>query len=448
MGIIVSIPQIEGLRTVLPLSSTTCSTSYAFDSAQTSDFAVSTRNFDNSNIESTLVVTVAAAQTGEVPSADGTDVIWVRPSDFTETVTTYLSTATVTSTISSTKLITATAKVVASNCPTTTATTSDTVKLTALTKVYTSGTVGMPAHSSPPPVSSDYGIPSSSGLPENGAHVIETYISILSNPRADISSGYGTSSYSRLPGSGALSPQSSLSRFVTRSTKSRSSTSVSGSEASTLRSVIAAISNKHPPVSKKPPVATVRYTHPTRATSVSQLDRGSLTVRGHGVAYGEADYTLSSKGPIGPIDWHHTTTLTKTEDVTTTTVYTSAITNHTSTTTITTLPTRCLTSRTSSSSPTFSTSCTSAIPNPDPPANDTCAEDGLLEYSNTLQPPDTLEDCAAACLADPSCLSFTFIPSESTCYTSLYPLADSAYAGVQQYHIYNYDRDCYSCSSL
>lgn len=216
-----------------------------------------------------------------------------------------------TSTISSTKLITATAKVVASNCPTTTATTSDTVKLTALTKVYTSGTVGMPAHSSPPPVPSDYGIPSSSGLPENGAHVIETYISILSNPRADISSGYGTSSYSRLPGSGALSPQSSLSRFVTRSTKSRSSTSVSGSKASTLRSVIAATSNKHPPVSKKPPVATVRYTHPTRATSMSQLDRGSLTVRGHGVAYGEADYTLSSRGPSVDVTYHATVTGTE-----------------------------------------------------------------------------------------------------------------------------------------
>ena len=139
--------------------------------------------------------------------------------------------------------------------------------------------------------------------------------------------------------------------------------------------------------------------------------------------------------------------MTRTKDVTTTTVYTDAITNHTTTTTITAFPKICTTSKASTSTSTSSTSCTSATPNPNPPANDTCAEDGLLEYSNTPQQPDTLEGCAVACLADASCLSFTFVPSESKCYTSLYPLADSAFAGRQQYQIYNYDRDCYSCSA-
>ena len=147
-------------------------------------------------------------------------------------------------------------------------------------------------------------------------------------------------------------------------------------------------------------------------------------------------------------DSEPTTTSRENGGVTTVTVFSNAKIAHTSTTTITTWPTSCLTSsRTSSLSLNLATSCTSATPNPNPPTNDTCAEDGLLEYSSTLKSPHTLEGCAVACLADKSCLSFTFIPSQSTCYTSLYPLADSAFAGTQQYHIYNYDRDCYSCSS-
>ena len=152
----------------------------------------------------------------------------------------------------------------------------------------------------------------------------------------------------------------------------------------------------------------------------------------------------------GPTTLHSTTASTKkAKDVTTVTVVTTAVTTHTTTTTITTLPLSCHTNGTSSTaSPTSSTTtCPSATPNPNPAANDTCAEDGLLEYSSTpLQPPLTLEGCAVACLADADCLSFTFIPSESGCSTSLYPLADSANAGTQDYHIYNYDRDCYSCS--
>ncbi len=142
-----------------------------------------------------------------------------------------------------------------------------------------------------------------------------------------------------------------------------------------------------------------------------------------------------------------TTTLTTVKPITTTTIYATTIANSTTTKTITASPVNCSPTRTSTSRPSSHASCTSATPNPKPPANDTCAEDGLLEYSSTPQPPDTLEGCATACLADSSCLSFTFIPSQSACYTSLYPLADSAFAGVQDYHIYNYDRGCYACSS-
>lgn len=151
----------------------------------------------------------------------------------------------------------------------------------------------------------------------------------------------------------------------------------------------------------------------------------------------------------GPNDLHSrfSSTKTETEHLTTITVHTAIIAKYASVTTVTGLPTSCLTNQTSSSSKTASASCTSATPNPKPPANDTCAEDGILEYASTRQPPDTLEGCAAACLADTSCLSFTFTPSQSTCDTSLYPLADSAFAGMAPYHIYNYDRDCYSCSS-
>ena len=140
-----------------------------------------------------------------------------------------------------------------------------------------------------------------------------------------------------------------------------------------------------------------------------------------------------------------TAALTKVKDVTTTIVYTTIATKHTSTTTLTSFLTSCHTTRTPTTSPSSPTSCTSATPNPNPPATNTCAEDGLLEMSTTRQPPDTLEGCALACLIDKSCLSFTFIPSGKECYTSLYPLVDSSFAGLQGYAIYNYDRGCYQC---
>ena len=142
-----------------------------------------------------------------------------------------------------------------------------------------------------------------------------------------------------------------------------------------------------------------------------------------------------------------TAALTKVKNLTTTTVYTTVLKEHTSTTTVTVFRTSCPTTTASTLSAASSTACTSATPNPNPPANNTCAENGLLEISSTLQPPVTLEGCALACLTDTSCLSFMFIPSQRTCSTSLYPLVDSAFAGLQESAIYNYDRGCYSCSA-
>ena len=49
MGIIVSIPQIDGFTTDLSLSSATPSTSYAFDPTKSSAFAVSTALFNQSS---------------------------------------------------------------------------------------------------------------------------------------------------------------------------------------------------------------------------------------------------------------------------------------------------------------------------------------------------------------------------------------------------------------
>ena len=69
---------------------------------------------------------------------------------------------------------------------------------------------------------------------------------------------------------------------------------------STFSSIISGISDKHRsghlPMSKKPSVATVRTANPTRAASISHLDRERHAPRRPAVTYGELDYTLSSSG--------------------------------------------------------------------------------------------------------------------------------------------------------
>lgn len=244
---------------------------------------------------------------------DMTDIVSVHRSaspDFADPTTTYLSTVTVTGTTSLTRQITATATVVASNCHITTTTTSNPIRSAASTRVYTSSTVGTPTHSSPPAVSSGYGIPSLSGLAENGAHNVQTS-TLLSLP-ATSSFPYGISSRSGQSGNGAVSSQSSFPISFPWSKHMRSSISVSKIEESTSSSLIIGVLGKHStgllPMSQIIRVTTVPTTGPTRAASMSHFGRGNLIVRGSGVAYGGSDYNLSSSGPSVVITYSATAT--------------------------------------------------------------------------------------------------------------------------------------------
>lgn len=194
---------------------------------------------------------------------------------------TYLYTATVTSKIISTQFFTATATVLASNCPKTTTDNPNTIHSAASNGVHTSSTMETPTHSIPP-----------------------------ANP-----SRYDTFSHSELPGSEAVSSQSSSLISATRSDKSIFSVPVSRLEASTFRSVIPSVSNKHPSglslMSQKYSFTTVRSTNPNRAPSMSYFDRGSLVIRGPGVASGETDYTVSTSGPLVDITQPAGMTLTE-----------------------------------------------------------------------------------------------------------------------------------------
>ena len=87
----------------------------------------------------------------------------------TRTTTAYLSTVTVTDTIQSTHLATATATVVERSCPT--AIVSNKIQPVSLPKVYTTSTAGTLRHSSLP---SHHGGSSSSGQSENSIHNART----------------------------------------------------------------------------------------------------------------------------------------------------------------------------------------------------------------------------------------------------------------------------------
>lgn len=81
---------------------------------------------------------------------------------------------------------------------------------------------------------------------------------------------------------------------------------------------------------------------------------------------------------------------------------------------------------------------------PDPPNGTTCGLDGLLDFNWRLRWPTILSDCAFTCLNDAECLSFNFIPTEKTCFTSLYPLKNTTNVDKQSYQMLNYDRACYA----
>lgn len=318
MGIIVSIPRIEGLATELSPSSTTSSTSYAFNPVETSTFGVSTDVFDQScksyaslllqnslqcsqDTESPPIVAVSATQTAGASLGEWTDVILVHGAkslDSTDTIMMHLSTATVTITTNLTQSIIATATVLASNCLTTTNPTSNTIQSVASTGVYKSRTMGTSTHSNSP-VAAWSGLPSSSDLPESGAHIARTSISTLSSQVTIIPSEYGTASYSGQPGSGVLTSQSSFSIFVPRSDKRLAS--ISRIEEPTLSSLLTVISNQKSkvifPTSNPASVATVQTTNLIRAAPLSHFEPGCLAVGEPGLVYGGPNSTLSSNGP-------------------------------------------------------------------------------------------------------------------------------------------------------
>ncbi len=90
-------------------------------------------------------------------------------SESTRTTTAFLSTVTVTNTIKSTHLATATANVFERNCPATIV--SNKIQPVSLNKVYTKSTAGILGYSSLP---SHDGISSSNGQSGNGIHTART----------------------------------------------------------------------------------------------------------------------------------------------------------------------------------------------------------------------------------------------------------------------------------
>ena len=217
---------------------------------------------------------------------------------------THLSTATVTITTNLTQSIIATATVVASNCLTTTTPTSNTIQSVASIGVYNSRTMGTSIHSNSP-VAAWSGLPSSSDLPESGAHIARTSISTLSSQVTVIPSEYGTASYSGQPGSGVLTSQSSFSIFVPRSNNRLAS--ISKIEEHTLSSLPTVISIRKSrvllPTSNPTPVTTVQTTDLSRAAPLSHFGRGTLAAREPGFVYGRSDSTLSSIGPTADITY-------------------------------------------------------------------------------------------------------------------------------------------------
>ena len=143
---------------------------------------------------------------------------------FSKTVTTYIHTATVTSKIKSTNLITATTTFAASYCPTTTV--KNTIQSMPSIRVHTTSTVEAPKHSSPPTVSSHPSIKLFSRLSEHRGHITQTSASDHSKQPVTVVSHYGTFSHHRLAGSGAES--TSLTRIAPMSHFDRGNIAIRG----------------------------------------------------------------------------------------------------------------------------------------------------------------------------------------------------------------------------
>lgn len=197
---------------------------------------------------------------------------------YAETITAYLSTATVTSKInvSISTIVTATATVVASHCPTTTV--LDVIQSAPSTKISVTSAVETSTHSSLPRASSGYNISLTGRLPNDRAHVVETSISTLSSLLVAMSSRYNGSIHSKLRGSGQVYFQSSPPISATGPNVTHS-TSRTG--ASTLKSLITGDSDQNAsgllPMSR---LVTALHTGLSDIPSGSYSDRSKIVVRG------------------------------------------------------------------------------------------------------------------------------------------------------------------------
>lgn len=253
----------------------------------------------------TTSAAASAAKTHVAPPADVTDIVLTHSlisPGYTETITAYLSTATVTSKIKVNISTIATATVVASHCPTTT------VSGVIATKNSTTSPVKTPPSSSLPGVSSSYNLSLSGSLPKAGTHVVGTSISTLSSLRVSMSSGCNGSIHSELRGNGPGHFQSSSPLSATGPNARHSTFRV---RASTLKSLVTGVSMKNAsallPVSK---LVTALPTYLNGSASGSHPDRSKIVVRGCDDAPWGSNYRHCPSGR--PIEITYTEGLTAT----------------------------------------------------------------------------------------------------------------------------------------
>lgn len=175
---------------------------------------------------------------------------------FSKTVTTYVHTATVTSRIKSTSLITATTTVAASYCSTPTV--RNKIKSVPSIRFHTTSTLKAPTHSSPPAIFSHLSIPLFSRLSEIPERITHTSVLAHSRLPATVISHHGTISHNGLAGSGAES--TSLTRKTSKSHIDRGNIAIRGPPDTSSES-------KHKPSTIGPSVEITKLDRVTRTRS-------------------------------------------------------------------------------------------------------------------------------------------------------------------------------------
>ena len=199
-----------------------------------------------------------------------------------------------------TSLVTVTATVIASNCPTKAV--SNTFQSAPSTGVSRTSAVATPAFSKLPAASLGYNLSLFSGLPEDGAHIVESSTSTLSSLSVMNVSRYATSIHSELPGRGGNSSQSPAPVSLTRSIGLFSNSS---RKASRFGSAMTGVSNTRtsglPPTSRPIPMTAAGSSGPLRVASMSHFVGVNNATRGCDDANCKSDHNYSSNGP--PIEF-------------------------------------------------------------------------------------------------------------------------------------------------